>query len=221
MFFPRKALSAIIIFLIAILVAGIGFEGVSAPAPSPGEKPAGRSAMEAGAKQEVATFAGGCFWCVEADFEKVPGMVRVVSGYTGGSQPNPTYENYANSGHVEAVQVFYDPQEVSYQDLLAYLWRHLDPTDPGGQFVDRGPQYRSAIFYHDDEQKRLAEESKAALARSGPFRKPIVTEIIPVAKFYPAEDYHQHYSQTHPTRYKFYRWNSGRDQFLEEYWWKH
>ena len=176
--------------------------------------------MEATSKLAVATLAGGCFWCVESDFEKVPGVVKVVSGYTGGTRENPTYENYANSGHVEAVQVFYDPQKVSYQELLDYFWRHIDPTDAGGQFVDRGAQYRSAIFTHDDEQKRVAEASRDALAQSGHFQKPIVTEIIKFTKFFPAEDYHQHYSQTHPTRYKFYRWNSGRDQFLQEHWGK-
>jgi peptide methionine sulfoxide reductase msrA/msrB len=176
--------------------------------------------MENTANLSLATFAGGCFWCTEADFEKVPGVVKVISGYTGGSQPNPTYENYANSGHVEAVQVYYDPQKVSYQELLDYFWRHVDPTDPGGQFVDRGPQYSSAIFYHDAEQKRLAEESKAALERSGRFHKPIVTDIIQFSEFYPAEAYHQNFYKTHAIKYKYYRWNSGRDQFLQKVWGK-
>uniref|UniRef100_A0A7C3V8N2 Peptide methionine sulfoxide reductase MsrA n=1 Tax=Desulfobacca acetoxidans TaxID=60893 RepID=A0A7C3V8N2_9BACT len=179
-----------------------------------------RGIMEAAANLAVATFAGGCFWCMEADFEKVPGVAKVVSGYTGGSQENPTYDNYADSGHVEAVQVFYDPQKVTYRQLLDYFWRHIDPTDAGGQFVDRGPQYRSAIFYHDEEQKRAAEESKAALARSGRFKQPIVTPIIKFTRFYPAEGYHQDYYRTHAARYKFYRWNSGRDQFLREHWGK-
>jgi peptide methionine sulfoxide reductase msrA/msrB len=179
-----------------------------------------RGSMEAAANLAVATFAGGCFWCMEADFEKVPGVAKVVSGYTGGSQENPTYDNYADSGHVEAVQVFYDPQKVTYRQLLDYFWRHIDPTDAGGQFVDRGPQYRSAIFYHDEEQKRAAEESKAALARSGRFKQPIVTPIIKFTRFYPAEGYHQDYYRTHAARYKFYRWNSGRDQFLREHWGK-
>jgi peptide methionine sulfoxide reductase msrA/msrB len=166
----------------------------------------------------TATFAGGCFWCVQADFEKVPGVVQVVSGYAGGRQANPTYEDYAEKGYVEAVQVLYDPRKVSYQELLDYFWRHVDPTDAGGQFVDRGPQYRSVIFYHDDEQNRLAEESKEKLARSGRFQKPLVTEILQFTNFYPAEDYHQDYSQKNPIRYKYYRWNSGRDQFLEKIW---
>ena len=219
MFFPR-ALHAVIIVGSIIFLAGSGSEGWGALAPQPGPNPERGGSMEAGAPTAVATLAGGCFWCVEADFEKVPGVVQVVSGYTGGSRPNPTYENYADSGHVEAVQVYYDPKKVSYPQLLDYFWRHIDPTDPGGQFVDRGPQYRSVIFYHDEEQQRLAEESKAALARSGRFKKPIVTEILPFSVFYPAEDYHQHYSQTHSLKYKYYRWNSGRDQFIQEHWGK-
>ncbi len=166
----------------------------------------------------IATLAGGCFWCVEADFEKIPGVVKVISGYTGGSNENPSYENYYKSGHVEAVQVFYDPQKISYQELLDHFWRLVDPTDAGGQFVDRGPHYRTIIFYHDDEQKRLAEESKAALERSGRFQKPLATEIIKFSKFYPAEDYHQNFSKEQPARYKSYRANSGRDQFLQRVW---
>ncbi len=134
---------------------------------------------------KTATLAGGCFWCVEADFEKLPGVIEAVSGYTGGRGDNPTYEDYAQKGHVEAVQVIYDPAKVSYQQLLDYFWRHVDPTDPGGQFVDRGPQYRSVIFYQDAEQKRLAEESKQALGKSKRFSKPIVTEILPLTKFLP------------------------------------
>jgi peptide methionine sulfoxide reductase msrA/msrB len=169
---------------------------------------------------QTATFAGGCFWCVESDFEKVPGVVEVVSGYTGGRGDNPTYENYGEKGHVEAVQVLYDPAKVSYQAMLDYFWRHVDPTDPGGQFVDRGAEYRSAIFYHDTEQKRLAEESKQALEKSGRFKKSIVTEILPFTKFYRAEGYHQDYYKTHAVKYKYYRWNSGRDQFLEKVWGK-
>ena len=166
----------------------------------------------------VATLAGGCFWCVESDFRKLPGVVRVVSGYAGGHGANPTYEDYARQGYVEAVQVYYDPQKLTYQQILDYFWRHIDPTDAGGQFVDRGPQYRSVIYYHDEEQKRQAEASKQALARSGPFQKPIVTEIVKFTNFYPAEDYHQDYAHKNPVRYKYYRWNSGRDQFLQKTW---
>jgi peptide methionine sulfoxide reductase msrA/msrB len=168
----------------------------------------------------TATFAGGCFWCVEADFEKVDGVVEVISGYTGGHQENPTYEavSAGGTGHVEAIQVLFDPDKVSYKELLDVFWRHVDPTDPNGQFVDRGAQYRTVIFYHDDEQRRLANEFKKALEESGPFDKPIVTEIVPFTKFYRAEDYHQDYYKTHAIRYKYYRWNSGRDQFLEKIW---
>jgi peptide methionine sulfoxide reductase msrA/msrB len=167
---------------------------------------------------KTAVLAGGCFWCVESDFEKVPGVVEAISGYTGGRGENPTYEDYAAKGHVEVVKVIYDPKKVSYRELLAYFWRHVDPTDPGGQFVDRGPQYRSVIFYQDEDQEQQAEESKQALEKSGKFGKPIVTEILPLGKFYPAEAYHQDYYKTHALKYKYYRWNSGRDQFLEKVW---
>jgi len=169
-------------------------------------------------KMHTATFAGGCFWCVESDFEKVPGVAEAISGYTGGQGEAPNYDNYAGKGHVEAVQILYDPARVTYKQLLHYFWRHIDPTDPGGQFVDRGPQYRAAIFYHDETQKRLAEESKKELEKSGRFKKPIITEILPAAKFYRAEAYHQNYYKTHALKYKYYRWNSGRDQFLKEVW---
>lgn len=170
--------------------------------------------------QMVATFAGGCFWCVEADFEKVPGVVKVISGYTGGEVVNPTYKQVSagGTGHVEAVQVYYDPARITYEQLLDVLWRHIDPTDDGGQFVDRGSQYRSAIFYDDERQRDIAEKSKRALQQSGRFDKPIVTEILPFKTFYVAEDYHQDYYKNHPIRYRYYRWNSGRDQFLEKVW---
>ena len=169
---------------------------------------------------EVATFAGGCFWCVESDFEKVDGVVDVISGYTGGHKADPSYEEVSSgeTGHVEAVQVRYDPTKITYTELLDVFWRHVDPTDSGGQFVDRGSQYRSAIFYHDEQQKGLAEQSKEELNRSGRFNKPIETEILPLSSFYRAEDYHQDYYKTHPMRYKFYRFNSGRDQFLKKIW---
>ena len=168
----------------------------------------------------VATFAGGCFWCTEADFEKVPGVVKVVSGYTGGKKENPTYEEVSSgtTGHVEAVQVYYDPARVTYDELLNYFWKHIDPADAGGQFVDRGSQYRSVIFYHDGEQKRLAEKSKEELNKSGRFDKPIVTEIIQFVTFYEAEEYHQDYYKKNPLRYKYYRYASGRDQFLKKVW---
>ena len=174
---------------------------------------------ETNVKTEIATFAGGCFWCVEADFEKVPGVVKVVSGYTGGTGDNPTYETYGKKGHVEAVQVYYDPAKTTYEQLLDVFWKHIDPTDAGGQFVDRGSYYRSVIFYHDEGQKRLAEKSKEELARSGRFaNKTIVTEIVKYNRFYDAEEYHQEYSRKSPLRYQNYRSGSGRDQFLNRVW---
>jgi len=175
-----------------------------------------------GGSLKVATFAGGCFWCTEADFGKFPGVVKVISGYTGGQKDNPTYGEVSAgiTGHVEAVQVTYDPNRVTYEQLLDYFWRHIDPTDRGGQFFDRGGQYRSVIFYHDEEQRRLAEKSKEALNKSRKFNKPIATEIIRFTKFYPAEDYHQDYSQKSPLRYRSYRHGSGRDQFLGMVWGK-
>jgi peptide methionine sulfoxide reductase msrA/msrB len=167
-----------------------------------------------------ATFAGGCFWCVESDFEKFDGVVEAISGYAGGQTENPTYGEVSagGTGHAEAVQVLYDPLKVSYKELLDIFWQHVDPTDPGGQFVDRGSQYRTAIFYHDEEQKHLAEESKKELESSGRFKKTIKTEIVPLSEFYEAEDYHQDYYKKSPLRYKFYRFNSGRDQFLKKAW---
>jgi peptide methionine sulfoxide reductase msrA/msrB len=169
---------------------------------------------------ETATFAGGCFWCVESDFEKVDGVIEAISGYAGGEEPNPTYKQVSagGTGHTEAVQVRFDPDKITYKELLDVLWRHMDPTDADGQFVDRGSQYRSAIFYHDEEQKRIAQESKAELEKSGRFTKPIVTEIVPLTKFYTAEDYHQDYYRKNPLRYKMYRYGSGRDQFLNRTW---
>ena len=171
-------------------------------------------------KTETATVAGGCFWCVESDFEKVDGVIKVISGYTGGHKANPTYEEVSSgtTGYREAVQVIFDPEKISYKEILDVLWKHIDPTDAGGQFVDRGSQYRSAIFYQNEEQKRIAEESKKELEESGVFNKPIVTDIIKFEKFYPAEDYHQDYYKKNPIRYKYYRWHSGRDQFLERGW---
>jgi peptide methionine sulfoxide reductase msrA/msrB len=171
-------------------------------------------------KTEKATFAGGCFWCMEPPFEKLEGVKEVISGYTGGQKPNPTYEEVSagGSGHVEAIQVLFDPSKISYADLLDVFWRQIDPTDSGGQFIDRGKQYRSAIFYHSDEQRRLAEESKKIFQKLGKFTKPVVTEILLASEFYRAEEYHQDYYKKNPIRYKFYRFNSGRDQFLKTVW---
>lgn len=170
------------------------------------------------ANYEKATFAGGCFWCMQPPFEKLKGVTAVLSGYTGGTGENPTYEDYADKGHIEAIEVTYDPSIISYEQLLNVFWRQIDPTDGGGQFVDRGKQYRSAIFYHNEEQKRLAETSRDALAKSGRFDKPIVTEILQASPFFKAEDYHQDYHEKNPVRYKYYRYRSGRDQYLEKVW---
>ena len=172
------------------------------------------------ANTSVATFAGGCFWCVEHDLEKLGGVLEVVSGYTGGHVENPTYKQICTgtTGHLEAVRVTFDPRKISYQDLLDGFWRTIDPTDAGGQFADRGEQYTTAIFYHDEEQKRLAEESKLALEHSGLFEKPIATVIRPAMKFYPAEDYHQGYADKNPGQYNNYRVFSGRQCFLDQAW---
>jgi peptide methionine sulfoxide reductase msrA/msrB len=171
----------------------------------------------------VATFAGGCFWCTESDFEKVAGVKEAVSGYTGGHTRHPSYSEVSGgtTGHAEAVQVYYDPAVVSYAHLLDVFWRHINPTDPGGQFVDRGNQYRSEIFYHNDTQKRLAQASKKKLEKSMVFDAPIVTPITRFVEFYPAEKYHQDYYKRNSKRYKFYRWRSGRDKFIEKAWQNH
>lgn len=168
----------------------------------------------------IATFAGGCFWCTEADFDKVPGVISTTSGYIGGTTVNPTYKQVSagKTGHVEAVQVRFDPAKTNFAKLLAAFWPTIDPLTPDRQFCDGGSQYRSAIFYHDAEQKRQAEASKAALAASGRFTQPIVTEILPATEFYPAEEYHQDYHVKNPIRYSYYRSNCGRDARLAEVW---
>jgi peptide methionine sulfoxide reductase msrA/msrB len=169
---------------------------------------------------QTAVFAGGCFWCTESDFEKVPGVIEAISGYTGGHVPNPTYKQVSagGTGHVESVKVIFDPKKISYGQLLEVFWRKVNPTDAGGQFVDRGSQYRSVIFYANEHQRQLAEASKKELADSGVFDKPIVTEILPLGPFYPAEEYHQDYYKKNPIRYHYYRYRSGRDQFTEKIW---
>ena len=165
-----------------------------------------------------ATFAGGCFWCMEPPFDKLDGVLSTISGYTGGKKKNPTYEEVSagGTGHAEAVEVTYDPKKINYAKLLDVFWRNVDPLTPNRQFCDGGSQYRTAIFYHDETQKRLADESKKALSKR--FKEPIVTEVVPAKEFYPAEDYHQDYYIKNPLRYKFYRYNCGRDQRLEELW---
>ena len=170
----------------------------------------------------VAVFAGGCFWCTEADFDKLPGVLETTSGYIGGSIENPTYEEVSSgrSGHIEAVQVRFDPRQTSYAKLLEAFWPSIDPVNGNGQFCDNGPQYRSAIFYLDAEQQRLAEASKTALAASGRLQQPIATVIQAATTFYAAEDYHQDYHTKNPLRYSYYRHGCGRDQRLQELWGK-
>jgi peptide methionine sulfoxide reductase msrA/msrB len=169
---------------------------------------------------KIATFAGGCFWCMEAPFEKIEGVTAVISGYTGGDEVDPGYERVASgqTKHLEAIEIHFDPEKVNYDTLLDHFWRQIDPTDGGGSFVDRGPQYRSAIFFHDETQKVLATTSKNALEQSGRYDRPIVTEIREAPVFYAAEDYHQNFFEKSPTRYKQYRPGSGRDHYLESVW---
>ncbi|MEK5381276.1 peptide-methionine (S)-S-oxide reductase MsrA [Niallia sp. FSL W8-0635] len=169
---------------------------------------------------EKATFAGGCFWCMVSPFEEQPGIGGIVSGYSGGHVENPTYEQVktGTTGHFEVVEITFDPEVFPYERLLELFWQQIDPTDPDGQFQDRGPQYRTAIFYHNNKQKVLAEKSKQAMAESGKFKKPIVTIIEPAATFYPAEDYHQDYHKKNKTHYKEDREKSGRDEFIKEHW---
>ncbi len=204
----------ILLSLIAgLAVFGLRFAdvvlGVSAAPQAPA--PAGSA---------VAIFAGGCFWCVESDFDKVPGVLSTTSGYTGGTVANPTYEDVSSggTGHAEVVKVVYDPQMVTYEKLLYIFWRNVDPLTKEAQFCDYGTQYRSAIFYLDEKQKQLAEASKAALQPR--FKRPIVTEIVKAGPFYAAEDYHQDYYKKNPVRYKFYRYNCGRDARLDDVWGK-
>jgi len=169
---------------------------------------------------ETATFAGGCFWCMEAPFDKLEGVISTTSGYTGGHKKNPTYKevSHGGTGHAEAVQIVYDPEKVSYTKLLDVFWHNVDPTNAHGQFCDNGDQYRSEIFYHNEEQRRLAVASEQELEKHKPFAAPIVTRIEPASTFYPAEDYHQNYYQKNPIRYKYYRYSCGRDQRLEKLW---
>jgi methionine-S-sulfoxide reductase len=171
-------------------------------------------------KIEKATFAGGCFWCMEHAFEKIDGVIKVISGYTGGHTENPTYEEVCTgrTGHVEAAQILYNPDKVTYQNLLDVYWMQIDPTDEGGQFVDRGSQYKTAIFYHNDEQRRSAEISKKNLIKSGRYEAPTVTEIRKFSIFFEAEEYHQGYCKKNPLKYKYYRDRSGRDLCLKKIW---
>jgi peptide-methionine (S)-S-oxide reductase len=172
------------------------------------------------AQSQTATFAGGCFWCMEGPFEKLAGVESVTSGYTGGQKKNPTYEEVSSgrTGHAEAVEIRYDPAKVSYQQLLEVFWHNIDPLQPNAQFCDHGSQYRSAIFYHDEAQRAAALASKAALEAGGRFPKPIVTEIVAASLFYPAEEYHQDFYKKNPIRYNTYRMGCGRDRRLKELW---
>ena len=178
------------------------------------------SQKETMSKEQVATFAGGCFWCMEPPFEKLPGVSKVISGYTGGRTKNPTYEqvSYGSTGHVEAVQIHFDSTQVSYEDLLEVFWRNVNPTDADGQFVDRGDSYVTGIFFHNEKQQKLAEASKKNLDESKRYNEKVVTPIVMAKEFYPAEDYHQDYYKKNPVRYKFYRYRSGRDQFIDKTW---
>ena len=171
-------------------------------------------------KFDKATFAGGCFWCMKHPFEKIEGVIDVISGYTGGLKDNPTYEEVSTgqTRHLEAVQITFDSSKTTYSILLEAFWRQIDPTDPIGQFVDKGTQYKTAIFYHNKEQKTLAEKSRAKLDKSGKYRAPIVTNIIKASKFFKADDYHQDYHKKNPIRYKQYRYSSGRDPYLRKVW---
>ena len=171
-------------------------------------------------RYELATFAGGCFWCMVEPFDSLPGVKKVVSGYTGGSVPNPTYEQVVEggTGHVEAVQITYDPEVLSYEKLVEMFWRQIDPTDPGGQFNDRGPSYKTAVIYHSEAQRMIAEASKARLEASGRFDKPIATKILPAGPFYEAEEAHQDYYRKNPFHYRLYKEGSGRAKFIRENW---
>ncbi|MEF9438485.1 MAG: peptide-methionine (S)-S-oxide reductase MsrA, partial [Candidatus Mariimomonas ferrooxydans] len=179
-----------------------------------------QSGSSADAKLEKATVAGGCFWCMEPPFEKLDSVKEVISGYTGGTGENPTYKEVSSgrTGHAEAVEIIYDSSKITYSEILDIFWRQIDPTDPDGQFADRGSQYRTAIFYHSEEQRKVAEKSKEELSKSGIFQKPVITEITPAAPFYRAEEYHQDYYKKNPIRYKIYRYNSGRDKYLKKKW---
>ena len=183
---------------------------------------AGIAGTETAPTYSKATFAGGCFWCMEHPFDELEGVISTTSGYTGGHKQDPTYKEVSRggTGHAEAVQIVYDPKQVSYAKLLDVYWHNIDPTDPHGQFCDKGNQYRSEIFYHDKEQRELAEQSKTALIEHKPFSGDVVTAITPASVFYPAEDYHQDYYIKNPIRYRYYRYGCGRDKRLEELWGK-
>lgn len=205
-------MTKLVLFSLLLMPLVVGFCQSSA------DKKKNTSAFGAGDKYDKAVFAGGCFWCLEAPFEEIDGVLEVTAGYTGGNVKNPTYEQVCSgtTGHTEAVQVTYDPKRTNYEKLLDVFWRQIDPTDPGGQFADRGSQYQTAIFYANDEQKRAAKASKNALESSGRFKKGIATRILKLTEFYPAEDYHQDYYKKCSVRYKSYRMLSRRDAYIKK-----
>lgn len=199
------------IFLAGIILFNTAVMALAQPAAEMGlDRPNG----------EKAVLAGGCFWCVESDLEKLPGVAGVVSGYAGGKGDNPTYKTYERMGYVEVVEVTYDPAVISYEQLLDEFFRKINPTDGGGQFCDRGKAYRPAVFYQDEAQRKIIEQSIGKLQKSGKFDKPVKTELIKSAPFYPAEEYHQDYYKKNPLKYKYYRFRCGRDQYLEKIWGK-
>lgn len=200
-------------------VSALAIAGVLASGPTTAQTPVPAKPAE---KTELATFAGGCFWCVESDFDKIEGVVSTVSGFMGGTTPNPTYRAVTSggTGHLEVVQITFDPAKVSYQKLVDHFWRTVDPYDAGGQFCDRGDSYRTAIFAHSPEQRKIADAAKAALAQNGPLKDPLATEVRDAGPFTAAEDYHQDFHTKNPVRYRYYRHGCGRDARLEVIWGK-
>jgi peptide-methionine (S)-S-oxide reductase len=207
----KKTIVAVLLLMASFLTVNAS-RAASDSAPKQGVPPS--------SQLQKATFAGGCFWCMEHPFDELPGVVSVTSGYTGGHKKNPTYQEVSagGTGHAESVQVVYDPAKISYDKLLERYWHNIDPTTKDREFCDSGNQYRSAIFYQSEEQHRVAIQSKQALEQSKPFKGPIVTEITQASQFYPAEEYHQHYYKKNPIRYKYYRTGCGRDKRLKELW---
>jgi peptide-methionine (S)-S-oxide reductase len=214
----KKALFSIVLVLVAFLV----FRHLVGPGPAPAGNPNAPAPLPDGPGLAKATFAGGCFWCMEAPFDELDGVKATTSGYTGGDTQHPTYEDVSagGTGHVEAMQVLYDPRKVTYQKLLQVFWHNVDPTVTGRQFCDSGDQYQAIIFYADETQKRLAEESKQEIERTRTFKDPIVTPIRPLTQFWPAEEYHQDFYKKESLRYRFYRAGCGRDRRLQELWGK-
>lgn len=210
--YPFVAILAFAAFAVTVTSHGTAGDGQSRERPAAGTAERG--------EVEIATFAAGCYWCVESDFDKVPGVLETISGFMGGHTKNPTYEEvgYGGTGHAEVVQLKYDPSVVTYRELLDHYWLNVDPLDGSGQFCDRGPAYRPVIFTHSEEQKREAEASKVALEKSGRFEQPIAVKIAPASEFYPGPEYHQDYYRKSPLKYKWYRTGCGRDKRLKALW---